>query len=300
MARKVSHERIGEILKKILLELKRVGGEARIREVFAKVEPSLNLTKYEKEVYEKTGYIRWQSIIHFYSIACIKAGYITKSGGKWKLTAQGEKGIKKSDKDFVLNIDEKYRSWSKANKAKANTSENDVESDKNEAIVRQTTYDQAKDQARQEVETQIHSLGPYDFQKLVAELLAAMGYHIRSNAPPGPDGGIDIVAYTDPLGTKAPRIRVQVKHRPTTKMNVKDVREMLGLLRQEGDVGLLVSSGGFTSEVDKEIRGSSRHIDTMDMDRLILLWEKNYEKVSEVGKALLPLVKLYFLAPTEE
>src|SRR3712207_7764782 len=59
----------------------------------------------------------------------------------------------------------------------------------------------------------IASLGPYDFQNLVAELLRAMGYHVPHVSPPGPDGGIDIMAYRDPLGTTAPRIKVQVKHR---------------------------------------------------------------------------------------
>ena len=38
----------------------------------------------------------------------------------------------------------------------------------------------------------------------------------------------------------------------------------------------------------------------MDLGRLIKLWQENYDKVREPGKKLLPLVKLYFLAPTEE
>ena len=75
---------------------------------------------------------------------------------------------------------------------------------------------------------------------------------------------------------------------------------MDSLLRKEGDVGLFVSSSGFTTDAEREVRGASRHIDTMDLDRLISLWEENYEKIHEGGKALLPLVKLHFLAPTEE
>jgi hypothetical protein len=38
----------------------------------------------------------------------------------------------------------------------------------------------------------------------------------------------------------------------------------------------------------------------MDLDRLISLWQQHYENINESGKALLPLVKLYFLAPKEE
>ena len=75
---------------------------------------------------------------------------------------------------------------------------------------------------------------------------------------------------------------------------------MEALLRKEGDIGLIVSSSGFTSDAEKEVRSSTRHIETMDLERLITLWEQHYDKVREQGKALLPLVKLYFLAPTEE
>ncbi len=92
---------------------------------------------------------------------------------------------------------------------------------------------------------------------------------------------------------------MQVKHRHE-KVNVKEVRELEGLLRREGDIGLIVSSGGFTSEVKRELRSSVKHIETMDLDRLISLWQQHYDKVREPAKALLPLAQVYFLAPPEE
>jgi len=297
MAQKILRERGGEILKAVLIKLSELGGEAQVKELFAGVEKKLDLTDYEKAPYEKSGYIRWQTKVRFHSIGCVKAGYITKSGGRWRLTEQGAKILKKSPDELIKLVYEKYYAWKKAQEIEAPTLDNG--NDEPEEIIRQVAYEQATEQARQEIENHINSLGPYDFQKLVAELLTAMGYHVRSIAPPGPDGGIDIVAYTDPLGTSAPRIRVQVKHKQK-KMTVRDVREMDGLLRQEGDIGLLVSLAGFTSEVEKEIRAASRHIDTMDLDRVIRLWEQHYDKVRESGKMLLPLVKLYFLAPPTE
>ena len=118
-------------------------------------------------------------------------------------------------------------------------------------------------------------------------------------APPGADGGVDIVAYKDPLGTVAPRIQAQVKHRDQ-KVDVKDVRELEGLLRKDGDIGLFVSSSGFTKDAEREIRHSPKHIETMDLGRMIGLWQQHYEHISEAGKTLLPLVKVYFLKPAEE
>ena len=126
-----------------------------------------------------------------------------------------------------------------------------------------------------------------------------MGYYISFVAPPGPDGGIDVIAYKDPLGTEAPRLKTQVKHRDQ-KVDVKEVRELEALLRKDGDVGLIVSSGGFTKDALRELRSSTKHIEAMDLDRLVSLWQQHYEHISESGKTLLPLVKVYFLAPTEE
>lgn len=292
MERKMPLSRVGEIMQAILSELKKTGGKGRLKDLFARAEPTLGLSDYERAAYEKSGYIRWRAVVHFYSIDCVKAGYIQKSGGIWHLTPQGEAALKMKPESFIKSAVQKYRAW-KSQKADAEPGE------ETEEVVRQTAYEQAAEQARAEVEEHINNLNEYDFQKLVAELLVAMNYHVPFVAPPGRDGGVDIVAYRDPLGTESPRIRVQVKHREQ-KMTVKEVRELEGILRKEGDVGLIVSSSGFTSEVEREIRASTKHIESMDLDRLIRLWEQHYDKVREAGKALLPLVRLHFLAPAEE
>jgi restriction system protein len=298
MERKVPLARVGEIMKTVLCELKSIGGQARLKDLLQKAEAKLNLTPYELEPYEKSGYIRWRAIVHFYSIDCVKAGYIQKSGGKWSLTEQGAAALRLPSEQFIRSAIEKYRAWRHARPV-SDAQEEGAAEEEEEQIVRQTAYEQAVEQASEEIEEHINNLGPYDFQKLVAELLAAMGYHVPFVAPPGRDGGIDIVAYKDPLGVTAPRIKVQVKHRDQ-KVTVREIRELEALLRKEGDIGLVVSSGGFTSEVEREIRASSKHIEMMDLDRLVALWQQHYERVRESGKSLLPLVRLYFLSPTEQ
>ena len=297
MAGRITKERVGQMVKAVLQELQDAGGEARLRDIFAKVEPKLNLSEYEKESHAKSGYLRRRSVIHFYSIDCVKAGYLKKSGGRWYLTEEGRQALKKPAEDFISTAMAKYRAWKKAQPAVAETDE--VDEEETDKIVRQTAYEQAVAEARAEIESHINALGAYDFQKLVGELLMGMGYYVPFIASPGPDGGIDLVAHKDPLGTTAPRIKVQVKHRQH-KVAAKEVRELEALLRKEGDIGLIVSSGGFTSDAERELRSSTRHIETMDLERLITLWQEHYEKMREQGKTLLPLVRLYFLAPPEE
>ncbi len=297
MERKIPLARVGEIMKTVLSELKALGGQARLKEILDRAEQKLRLTTHELEPYAKSGYIRWRAIVHFYSIDCVKAGYIQKQSGKWSLTAEGEQALKFEPEQFIRSAVEKYRAWK--SKRSSEPSELHDAPEEEEQIVRQTAYDQAVEQARAEIEEHINGLGPYDFQKLVAELLIAMGYHVPFVAPPGRDGGIDIIAYKDPLGVTAPRIKVQVKHRDQ-KLTVREVRELEALLRKDGDIGLVVSSGGFTSEVEREVRASAKHIESMDLDRLVTLWQQHYPNVRETGKLLLPLSTLYFLTPAEE
>jgi restriction system protein len=76
MARKIPLERVGEIMKVVLTELKQAGGEAKLKDLFSRAEAKLALTDHEKETYAKSGYVRWRAVVHFYSIDCVKAGFI--------------------------------------------------------------------------------------------------------------------------------------------------------------------------------------------------------------------------------
>jgi restriction system protein len=99
-------------------------------------------------------------------------------------------------------------------------------------------------------------MNPYDFQHLVAGLLTAMAYHVSWVSPPGKDGGVDILAWPDPLGTRLPRIKVQVK-RQQTAVNVDGLRSFMALPGDE-DVGLFVCTGGFTKDAESEARARRR------------------------------------------
>ena len=74
--------------------LKDAGGEMRGKDVVDKIRETVTFDEYENHRYEKTGYIRWESIMHFYTIDCMKAGFLRKHKGNWILTDEGEKAIK--------------------------------------------------------------------------------------------------------------------------------------------------------------------------------------------------------------
>ncbi len=270
--------------------LKENGGELNGREVISQVEKRVDLDDWAKTKYEKSGYIRWQSILHFYSIDCAKAGFLIKKKGTWYLTKEGEEAMKLGS-DGLLNAAQKaYRKWRKEKELEA-----DVEGSPDKE--QEATIDEMEQIAIEGLKSFIKSKNPYEFQDLAAALLRGMGYYTPFVAPSGKDGGLDIIAYRDPLGTVTPRIKVQIKHREQPA-SVPEIRQLMGLLQKDGDVGIFISSGGFTSESKTTARSSHVHVELIDLSRFIELWQEFYHKLSDEDKALMPLIPIYFYSPS--
>lgn len=273
--------------------LKEKGGEATGREVLAEVAKRVHLDEWACETYEKSGHIRWQSVLHFYSIDCIKAGFLVKKKGVWYLTPEGEKALELGDEGLLNAAIEAYKEW----KGKQQPVETEEEPEDSGQQSQEATIHEIEQMAIEGLKNQILSKNPYEFQDLVAALLRGMGYYTPFVAPQGKDGGIDVIAYRDPLGTVSPRIKVQIKQRGNNPANVQEVRQLMGLLQREGDVGIFVSSGGFTADAKATARTSHVHVEFIDLDRFISLWQDFYLKLKDEDKSLLPLMAIYFYAP---
>lgn len=277
------------------------GGELRGKEVVDQIRETVEFDEYEKHRYEKTGYIRWESILHFYTIDCMKAGFLRKNKGSWILTDEGSEAIKLGPERLLTTATKIYREWDAKRKKEKSKDEDEgiekIETDKGQA--QKALLNQYEEGANNGLREFIISKNPYEFQDLVASLLDAMGYHISDIAQRGPDGGIDIIAYTDPLGTKQPRIIVQVKHRPNDSISSDGIQKLSGTLKRNSDVGIFVTSGQFSKPAIKEARDSREHIELIDFDRFILLWIEYYGKLDDAQKNLLPLHPIFFLGSNE-
>ena len=160
-----------------------------------------------------------------------------------------------------------------------------------------TTLEEAEETAWAEIRDFLATMNPFDFQKVVAGLLKGMGYHVSWISPPGPDKGIDIVAHSDPLGVEGPRIKVQVKRTPGSKVTAEALRAFMSTLG-ENDIGLFVASGGFTKDAEIEARQQEkRRITLLDLQDLFDLWVEHYDSIPEAERSLLPLRFVPYLAP---
>ena len=140
----------------------------------------------------------------------------------------------------------------------------------------------------------IAELSSDDVEKLVAGILAAMGYKCRLT-PQGRDLGSDILASPDGLGMLEPRIKVEVKHKIISKSKVSapDIRNFLGGLRGI-EKGIYVSTTGFAQEAKYEAERANYPITLIDFDFLVDLLTEYYERLESNLKALVPLKRIYW------
>src|ERR1035437_3935037 len=91
--------------------LKEAGGHLPGKQVIDKIKETVTFTEWETKQYEKSGYIRWQSILHFYTIDCIKAGFLVKKKGVWYITEEGEKAIELGPIELLNKVRSEYKKW---------------------------------------------------------------------------------------------------------------------------------------------------------------------------------------------
>lgn len=96
-----------------LKALKDAGGELPGKEVISRVSQTVPLDLWDLEKYEKSGYVRWVSILHFYSIDCIKAGFLVKQKGIWFLTKEGEAALSLGERSLFDEATKAYCEWKK-------------------------------------------------------------------------------------------------------------------------------------------------------------------------------------------
>lgn len=274
--------------------LKTAGGHLPSKEILAKIKEQVQFSEWEQGTYEKTGYVRWESIFRFYSINCVKAGFIRKNKRIWYLTDEGEKAISLGEVGLFNAIKKAYKEWATNEK-----SENEKTPVEKVELVQKINLELLEEQAANGIKEFINHKNPYEFQDLVAALLRAMKYHTPFISPKGKDGGIDIVAYHDPLGATTPRIKVQVKHKPDASIRVDEIRSLTGLLNKDGDVGLFVTSGIFTNDAERFARDNHIHVKLVDIDAFISLWREYYSSLTDEEKNLLPLQPIYFLGSND-
>ena len=291
----ITRRRSGELIRGVFQILLNEPEGLPAREVLKRLERLLPPTEFEASTYPNRPNVRrYEKIVRFQTISAVKAGWLVKNKGLWSLTDAGRTAFEQlqDPQEFYREAVRLYRRWA------ADQTEVEPDAETDQPGESAATLEEAEEAAWAEIENFLQEMNPYDFQELCAGLLRGMGYYVEWVSPPGPDKGIDIMAHSDPLGVRGPRIKAQVK-RQSGRVSVDGVRAFMALLA-DSDVGIYVCTGGFTRDAQEEARRQERkRIMLLDLKRLFDLWTEHYEQIPEAQRRLLPLRPVYYLARDE-
>lgn len=300
----ITRRRTGELLRELFNILMAAPDGVQASDALKALAGRVKLTPYEADSYESGGR-RFEKIVRFATVDCVKAGWLVKDKGIWTVTDEGRAahtGLTDPEA-FYKRACKLYAEWKAAQPdadivsvGAANPINASVEDIDRTAKAVSVTFEEAEEQAWAEISQYMRAMNPYDFQDLVADLLRAMSYHVTWVSPPGKDGGIDILAWPDALGTRLPRIKVQVK-RQQPAISVEGLRSFMALLGED-DVGLFVCTGGFTKDAETEARTQEkRRVTLIGLEKLFDLWDEHYDRLTDQARRRLPLRSIRFLAP---
>ncbi len=293
MAADTSAERVGVLMDSLMRLLADHPDGLKAKDALSQLRERVQLTPYELGTYAD-GSSRFDKVVRFSTIDLKQAGWMTKERGFWFITPEGTAALSEHPDpvDRYRRARALYAEWRRSSSATSSESRSEmIEVDEADPVA---ALEAAEADAWDQVRTYLKKIHPYSLQDLVAALLEGMGYHVAWSAPPGKDGGVDVIAYSDPLGTSGPRIKVQVK-RWESRAPVDEVRSFISLLGQH-DIGLFVCTGGFTKDAEEHARNQeNRRVTLMDADALFQLWIEYYDRVPQQSRALLPIRPIYFL-----
>ena len=286
----IGKARWGQYKKNVLEILSKHDNGLHWKELFTKLDEVMPANEFENSSYESNGQRRRPYIVRFATIAIVKAGWLIKEKGIWTITDDGREALVKypTSDEIQLQSGKLYKEWHAAQPDDQSSQVQDRE------VEMVASLEEAEDNAFALIYQYLSDMDPYDFQDLVGVLLEVMGYFVSWIAPRGKDGGVDIIAFQDPLGATGRRIKVQVK-RQADKVSRSSLSSFLGVLGED-DIGLFICTGGFSPEAMSSARAEqTRILRLIDAEDLLNLWIEYYEKIPQSKRSLLPLRAIHYL-----
>ena len=272
-------ERTGELLRMAfqILWLRPDGLPAH--EIFSQISSGKWLTAYERETSPETNIPRFEEAIWLGMLPLEKAGWLEKRRGCWCITDEGRQACKRFTTPAEFNSEAKHLF--------------DVWQLEHQALSLITEI--AEEMAWKQIQRYLLGLNRHAFLSLISELFKAMDYHIAWVAPPEKTRGqIDMITYTDPLGASGHRIKAHIQHADQATM-LEGIRTFISNL-SPGDVGLFVSSGGFTASAREYVHTRTDvQITLLDLESFLNLWIDYYKALSDDARQRFPLKAIHFL-----
>lgn len=140
----------------------------------------------------------------------------------------------------------------------------------------------------------VENFSGHKLTRLVADILETLGFSCEVS-PAGPDGGVDILAGSGPLGLDSPTLIVEVKSEPGP-VGAPVVRGLHSARTQHNsDQALLVAWGGVTNAARKEFERDRTFFRVWDAEEVLDRLFATYDRLPRDTQAKIPLKQAWVL-----
>lgn len=250
--------------------LKKLGGSARPAEVREEVAVSLGITEAAQSEILQSGFPRFDNQVAWARFYLVKAGIIDSSSrGVWTLTEKG-RALNSLPHDEALAMFKKVHAQFHVERP----TEEAPETEDVEAAPPQDAESPAPVNYRQQLLEILRGLTPSGFERFCQRLLRESGFQEVSVTGRSGDGGIDGLGILQVSPLVSFKVLFQCKRYsgPVTPSQVRDFR---GAMQGRADKGIIVTTGGFTSDAKKEaVRDGVPPIELVDGEKLVTMLEE--------------------------
>lgn len=262
--------------------LRDAGGEMKASDIFEALPGKVTLDDWASEIIESNGLTRWRTYAHFFSVDAVKAGYLLKSKGIWRITPEGVEALKLGEIGYFLQAQQGYRKWRKQQLALAGSTEPERAEETLTETVEQIPPEVQFDSLRRELnETlaaeileRIKGNSWQFFERLVVDLLLAMGYGGVGGSglafQRGSDGGIDGFINQDKLGLDV--VYVQAKRWAEQTVGRPDIQQFVGALAgRQASRGVFITTSRFSADAREYVKPLNVRVILIDGEHLAQL-----------------------------
>ena len=258
------------------------------------VKGSMKLSEQDLAEITASGYALWVNRLGWCTTYLKKAGLVTSPKRSYfQITDSGSSLLKEKVLITDTLLMERYPSFAdfkKGNKSSGNISEKQLEQNDSEETPQDTlerVYREINSQLSDDLLTSVLSMSPSFFERLVVQLMEAMGYGGYAGAgivtPASNDGGIDGIINEDQLGFNLIYIQAK-KWDPDKVIGKPEIQKFVGALMgpPKIDKGLYITTTRFSKGAEDYAR--AQHIILVDGVKLTELMIKHGIGVSLQNK----------------
>jgi restriction system protein len=151
----ITIQRTGGHIRKLFEILSSHPDGLQAAEALKKLATVVEMTPYEAGLYESTGTRRFEKIVRFVTVDCVKAGWLLKTKGVWSITDVGKKAMVAypNPEAFYREAIRLYRAWKQSStNAQDAESLEELSSAETATAEASVTFEQAEEQAWNEIE----------------------------------------------------------------------------------------------------------------------------------------------------